>query len=390
MVHYDFDKPVNRSDTNSIKYDARKRIFGQNDVLPLWVADMDFEVAPEIAEAIQERAKHKIFGYTMRCAEYHQIIQQWLRRRYNWDVNTKHISFSPGVVSALAMALLAFTKPGDKVIVQSPVYFPFFTTIENNGRRILNNQLVENTNQYIMDFDDLERQIDNQTRMMFLSNPHNPVGRAWTKEELTRLAEIAEKHQIIVVSDEIHSDIIFSGHKHIPYASVSEYAAQNSVTAMAPSKTFNLAGLSTSVVVIENDRMMRDYNYMVESFHIGLTNPFGLVALKAAYEKGDDWLEALLKYLETNRDYVYEFVQNEIPGVRAILPDSTFLMWLDFRGLGYSDKELQHQLVKQAKLGLSHGPIFRDGGEGFQRLNFGCPRSQLEKAMERLKNVIHA
>jgi len=390
MVKYEFDKPIDRSGTSCIKYDARERIFGHDDVLPLWVADMDFEVAPEIAEAIQERAKHKIYGYTMRCDEYYDIIQDWLKRRYGWSVEKPHISFSPGVVSALAMALLAFTKPGDKVIVQSPVYFPFFTTIEQNGRRVLNNQLVEGTNQYSMDFDNLERQIDNQTKMMFLSNPHNPVGRAWTKEELTRLAEIAEKYQIIVVSDEIHSDIIFSGHEHTPYASVSEYAAQNSVTAMAPSKTFNLAGLSTSVVVIENKRMMKDYNYMVETFHIGLTNPFGLVALKTAYEKGDAWLEALLKYLEANRDYVAGFVQKEIPGVDVVLPESTFLMWIDFRGLGYSDKELQHQLVRMAKIGLSHGPIFREGGEGFQRLNFGCPHSQLEEAMERLKKVIHA
>ncbi len=349
---------------------------------------MDFEVAPEIASAIEERAAHNIYGYTLRCPEYYEITQDWLKKRYNWEVDIKNISFSPGVVSALAMALLAFTKPGDKVIVQSPVYFPFFITIEQNGRRVLNNQLKIENGRYEMDFEALEQQIDHQTKMMYLCNPHNPVGRAWTNDELKKLAEIAEKHQIIVVSDEIHSDIIFSGHKHIPFASVTEYAAQNTITSMAPSKTFNLAGLSTSIVVIENKHMMADYNHMIETFHIGMINPFGLTGLKAAYSEGEPWLEALLEYLEQNRDFVFNYINEEIPGLIPFLPEATFLMWIDFRGLNLDEKAVKKLLVEKAGLGLSAGEIFRDGGEGFQRLNFGCPKSVLEQALTQLKTAV--
>lgn len=388
MPEYNFDQPIDRTNTGSIKYDARELIFGKKDIIPLWVADMDFEVAPEIAQAIQERAGHKIFGYTRRSHEYYEIIQNWLLRRYNWQVNTAAISYSPGVVSALALSLLAFTRPGDKVIVQSPVYFPFFTTIEQNGRRILNNQLQESDRTYTMDFEKLEKQIDAQTRMMFLSNPHNPVSRAWRPDELRKLAQIAEKHNIIVVSDEIHADIIFSGHRHTPFASVSDYAANNTITCMAPSKTFNLAGLSTSVVVIENDRMLQNYNYMLDSFHIGLSNPFGLTGLKAAYSQGEPWLEALLKYLEQNRDYLYNFINDQLPGVIPFLPESTFLMWIDFRGLGMSEEELNKMLIDKAGLGLSKGSIFGAGGRGFQRINFGCPRSTLKQAMKQMQQAI--
>jgi cystathionine beta-lyase len=385
---YNFDKIIDRSNTSAIKYDARERIFGRNDVLPLWVADMDFEVAPEIAKAIEDRAKHKVFGYTLRCPEYYEVIQDWIKKRYKWNVSKDHISFSPGVVSALAMALIAFTKPGDKVIVQSPVYFPFFSTIENNGRRVLNNQLLDKGDTYEMDFEKLDAQIDNETRMMYLCNPHNPVGRAWTPAELKKLADIAQKHNIIVVSDEIHADIIFNGHTHTPFASVSKYATQNTITCMAPSKTFNLAGLSTSMVVIENEQMLKTYNYMIESFHIGLTNPFGLNALKAAYGKGEPWLEALLVYLERNRDFAYDFVEKELPGIKAYKPDATFLMWLDFRDLNFTKTQLHKLIVHDAKLGLSDGAIFRDGGEGFQRLNFGAPKAVIEKGLNQLKSAL--
>ncbi|MFO7864086.1 MAG: PatB family C-S lyase [Salinivirgaceae bacterium] len=384
MPAYNFDKIIDRSHTSCIKYDARAKIFGAEDVTPLWVADMDFEVAPEIAEAIENRAQHHVYGYTMRCPEYYAITQQWIKRRYKWDVEEKDISYSPGVVSAIVMAMLAFTKPGDKVIVQSPVYFPFFSSIENNGRRILNNTLVPEKGSYKMDFEHLERSIDHHTRMMFLCNPHNPVGRSWTKEELTKLAAIAEKHNLMVVSDEIHADIIFSGHVHTPFATVSGYARENTITCMAPSKTFNLAGLSTSIVVIQNSSVLKIYNQMLDNYHIGLTNPFGLEALKAAYQKGDDWLEALLVYLEGNRDYVYAFINENIKDVDAYLPESTFLMWLDFSKLGLDDRTVQKRLVEDAGVGLSGGAMFGEGGSGFQRLNFGCSRSVLENTMERL------
>lgn len=391
MAIYNFDKIIDRSHTNCIKYDARENIFGKNDVIPLWVADMDFAVAPEIQQALISRAQHPIFGYTLRCNEFYEAAQSWFAKRYNWHVKTGHISFSPGVVSALAISLMAYTKPGDKVVVQSPVYFPFFTTIENNGRRVVNNELKCRNGKYEMDFDALEASIDGQTKMMFLCNPHNPVGRVWTRVELVKLAEIAEKHRLIVVSDDIHADIIFGGIKHIPFASVSNYAAQNTITCLSPSKTFNVAGLSTSVVVIENERILADYNHMLDSYHIGLSNPFGIEALKTAYTQGESWLEALLEYLQNNRDYILNFIQSEIPQIKPIVPEATFLIWLDFSVL--MDKlgsRFNHWLINEAGLGLNNGAMFGSGGEMYQRLNFGCPRSTLEQALEKLKQAVAA
>jgi len=287
------------------------------------------------------------------------------------------------------MSLMAFTKPGDKVIVQSPVYFPFYTTIENNGRRVLNNELKLVGDKYEMDFDALEKSIDKQTKMMFLCNPHNPVGRAWSSNELTRLAEIAEKHRILVVSDEIHADIVFDNLQHIPFASISDYAAQNTITCFAPSKTFNLAGLSTSLVVAENQRLLAEYNYMLDSYHIGLTNPFGLEALKAAYSDGEPWLEALLGYLQQNRDYIFDFFKTEIPLVKPLKPEATFLMWLDFSQLmNRLGARFNHWLINEAGLGLNNGAMFGAGGDSYQRLNFGCPRSTIEQALMKLKNAV--
>lgn len=387
-MKFNFDETVDRSGTNSIKYEWREKIFGENNIIPLWVADMEFKAPPAVLKALQKRLDHGIFGYTMRDDEYFEIIQNWLKLRYNWHVPKSSISFSPGVVSALAMSVMAFTKPGDKIIVQSPVYFPFFTTVENNGRRILNNQLKLIDGQYEMDFDDLEKQVDHNTKMIILSNPHNPVGRAWTKGELSKLADFAAEHNLLVVSDEIHADIIFSGHKHTPFASVSEDAAIRTITCMAPSKTFNLAGLSTSVVVSEDKDLLEEYNQMVDNYHIGLTSPFGLEALKAAYGQSEEWLDELIVYLEGNRDYIHQFVTSELDGVKSILPESTYLHWLDFRELGLSEDRVNHLLVKQAGIGLSNGAMFGAGGEGFQRLNFGCPRKTIEEALERLKKVL--
>lgn len=389
MVSYNFDELIDRSNTNCIKYDARENVFGNSNVIPLWVADMDFAVAPEIHSAIIKRAQHPVFGYTMRCNEFYEVAQSWFAKRYHWHVKTGDISFSPGVVSALAMSLMAFTKPGDKVIVQSPVYFPFYTTIENNGRRVLNNELKLVGDKYEMDFDALEKSIDKQTKMMFLCNPHNPVGRAWSSNELTRLAEIAEKHRILVVSDEIHADIVFDNLQHIPFASISDYAAQNTITCFAPSKTFNLAGLSTSLVVAENQRLLAEYNYMLDSYHIGLTNPFGLEALKAAYSDGEPWLEALLGYLQQNRDYIFDFFKTEIPLVKPLKPEATFLMWLDFSQLmNRLGARFNHWLINEAGLGLNNGAMFGAGGDSYQRLNFGCPRSTIEQALMKLKNAV--
>lgn len=383
-----FDTIIDRTKNNSIKHCANKNIFGTNDIIPLWVADMDFKAPQPVIDALENRASHGVFGYTMRDEEYESIIKKWVGKRYKWKIKNEHINYSPGVVSAIAMSILTYTKPGDKIIVQSPVYFPFFTTVENNGRRIINNQLKINNNRYEMDFDLLDSQIDSQTKMLILSNPHNPVGRAWELNELHQLGEIVKKHNLIVISDEIHADIIFDNKTHIPFASIDENIAQQTITCISPSKTFNIAGLSTSVVIIENKRLMADYTNIIESLHINLSNPFGMVALKAAYSKGEPWLKELLKYLESNRDYVYKFINNEIKELKCYLPEATYLMWIDFNNLNLSEHKLNKLLVKDAKLGLSNGSLFGKGGSGFERLNFGSPRSVIKKALVQLKQAV--
>lgn len=384
MKKYNFNELVDRQDTNSLKYDARKHFFGNKDLLPLWVADMDFRTPDFISEAIQERAKHEIYGYTFRPDSYDEAIVGWLKNRHNWDVQKEWIHFSPGVVPALALAVMSFTEPGDSVIVQPPVYFPFFSAVKNSDRELIENPLKIENGRYCMDFDDLEKKIQGDTKMLLLCNPHNPGGMAWTLEELNRLGEICEANNLLVVSDEIHSDLVFKGQKHIPFASISEEFSMNSITCMAPSKTFNIAGLSTSFLVMPNKRIFDKYDHLMKGTHLYGGNIFGSVALEAAYTKGGDWLDQLMDYIEGNYNFVEWYLKENIPQIVPMKPEATYLVWLDFSALKLKDADINSRLI-QAGVGLNRGVQFGRQGKGFMRMNIGCPRSIIAEALERMK-----
>lgn len=386
-MKYNFDEVIDRRGTGSSKWDNLEKRFGEKDLLPLWVADMDFAVAGPIVEAIQKRAAHPIYGYTERPESACVAIRDWLQRRHGWKIETDWVSFTTGVVNALDIAVLSFTNPGDKVIVQPPVYAPFFRAIENNGCQVVNNPLKLVDSRYVMDLDDLEKKFDSRTKLLILCSPHNPVGRVWTENELEKLAELCLQNNVVIISDEIHSDFIYQGYKHIPLASISEDIARNTVTCIAPSKTFNVAGLATGVAIIANPRLREVFNNTLENVGVS-TGIFGMVALEAAYRYGEDWLDQLLQYLEENLQFLMEFIERRIPEIKVIRPEGTYLVWLDCRELGLEGSNLKDFMLRKAKVVLNDGSWFGPGGEGFQRINIGCPRSILEKALCRIEKAV--
>ena len=388
MKNYNFDKTVERKGTNSVKYDMLKEVFGREDVLPMWVADMDFETPDFVLSAISNRLQHPVLGYSHRPESFYKAVALWMKNRFDWVVNPSEISFSPGVVTGLFLAMKAFTKPGDKIVVQPPVYFPFFTTIKANERKIVYNQLRENQGYYTMDFKDLKSRIDAQTKMIFISNPHNPVGRAWKKEELKTLVEICDANDILIVSDEIHSDLVFAPHKHIPIASLSDKAAAITFTLMAPSKTFNMAGLSTSMMIVQNQKLLRAYNRQMEATHLNQGNIFGTVAAEAAYSYGAEWVDEMKDYLQTNINYVEDFITRYLPQIKMQKPEATYLLWLDMKSLEYTDAQLFDLFVNQAGIAINKGAMFGLGGGGYIRMNIAMPKQMVMEAMEKLKSAI--
>jgi cystathionine beta-lyase len=389
MKNNNFDNITDRRNTNCVKFDLTKELFGTDDIIPMWVADMDFNTPPFILKAIEKRVQHPILGYSFRPESYYEAISFWLRTRYSWDVKPSQISFSPGVVSGLMMAMTAFTNPDDKVIVQPPVYFPFFTTIKENNRELVYNPLNENNGYYSMDFDNLKSIIDNKTKAIFISNPHNPVGRAWKKEELQQLVEICYSNDIMIFSDEIHSDFVFRPNNHTPLASISREAAKITVTIMAPSKTFNMAGLSTSFVVIKNKKNLMRYNKELESYHLRQGNIFGTVATEAAYsEEGAQWVDELTEYISENIDYVYSFINANIPQIGIRKPESTYLLWLNMKAFGFKNKQLSDFFTYKVKIGVNKGVIFGPGGNGYVRINVATSKAVVKEAMTRLKVAI--
>ncbi len=386
MENYNFDEIIDRRNTNCEKYDGRLHFFGKEDVLPLWVADMDFRTPGFITEAIQRRAQHEIYGYTFRPDSYNEAIVHWLKIRHDWEIQKEWIHFSPGVVPALALSVMCFSGPGDSVIVQPPVYFPFFSAIKNSDREIIENPLKLQNGRYCMDYSDLEKKIQADTKMLLLCNPHNPGGMAWTRDELQKIGEICLDNNIIVVSDEIHSDLAFKGHKHIPFASVSEEFAMNSITCMAPSKTFNVAGLSTSFLVMPNREIYDKYDNLMQGTHLSGGNLFGAVALETAYCNGAEWVDRMMEYVQGNYYFLERFLDENIPRIVPMKPEATYLVWLDFSAFGMKDAEINDRLV-QAGVGLNRGIQFGRQGKGFMRLNLGCPRSVIKEALERIKRA---
>lgn len=388
-VKYDFDKVIKRTGTSSIKWDFMETTFGHRDLLPMWIADMDFAAPEPIVNTLLKKARHGVYGYTDKPGSFYESIAYWVSKRHGWEINNRWIVSTPGVVPAISLSIMAYTEPGDKVLLQSPVYRPFFTAIESNGRIIENSRLKLEDGRYSMDFEDLEDKLSKGVKMMILCSPHNPVGRVWTYNELLKVGDLCEKYNVLIVSDEIHSDLVYKGKRHIPIASLSKDFANRTITCMAPSKTFNIAGLATSVVIIPNRDLLRKFKGALVRIGLDMSNLFGIFALQSAYKHCGEWLDELLVYLEGNMDFLVNYIETRIPKVKVKKPEATFLAWLDFRGLGLDQDSLMKLLVKNAKVGLNNGTDFGPGGEGFMRINAACPRSVLEEGLKRIENAVN-
>lgn len=383
-MNYDFNKTVMRRNTKSIKWDL-----AEEDVLPMWVADMDFEAPEAIREAVIKRAEHGIYGYTKTDDTYYESIINWWKRRHNYELKKEWIRYSPGVVPAVHMLIRSLTEPGDKVIVQTPVYYPFFSAIKCNGCEIVENPLIYKEEKYTMDFEDLEDKVkDSKVKAMILCSPHNPVGRVWTREELAKLGKLCVENNVVVIADEIHCDLVYKENKHITYPSISEEFAQNCVLCIAPSKTFNIAGLQASSVVIANDTLRLKFDKLLRSDGSISPNIFAMEATEAAYNHGEQWLEDLLDYLKENLHFLTDYIQKKLPQLKVIKPEGTYLVWVDCSSLGMSSRELYEFFLKRGKVWFSEGHTFGTGGEGFVRINIACPRYILEEGLERIKNAL--
>lgn len=385
---FNFDEIIDRSDNFSVKWSEMDINFGSNDLLPMWVADMDFKVAPAILESLKNRLEQGIYGYTTRPESYNDSIKNWLEKRFQWSINKNWLLFSPGVIPTISLAIDSLTKERDKIMIQQPVYSPFSSVVRNNNRELVVSPLkkIENGD-YVMDYENIENNIRN-VKMFLLCNPHNPVGRVWRKEELEKLGEICLKHNVIVISDEIHSDIIFKNHKHTPFASISDELSNITITCMSPSKSFNIAGLQCSYAITSNE----DYLYALDKaftrIDIKRNNAFSLVATEAAYKNCENWLDQLLIYLESNADFVVDYINKNIPEVFVKKPEGTYLMWLDFSKLNKTDLEVKKALLNVGKVALNYGPSFGIGGEGFHRLNIACPKLMLRDALSRIEKAV--
>lgn len=386
----DFDTVPNRRGTNCFKYDFAREMGMPEDVLPLWVADMDFPTAPAVLERLHALAEHGIFGYTGVKDAYFSAVHNWYAQRFGWETQRSWLVTTPGVVFAIAIAIRAFTQKGDAILIQQPVYYPFADKVTENDRQLVVNPLILKNGRYEMDFADMERKIaDNHVKMLLLCSPHNPVGRVWTKEELLRVGEICQKHGVLVVSDEIHADFTYAGHTHRVFASVKSEFADFTITCTAPSKTFNLAGLQNSNIFIPNRQLRHAYKKELSACGCGGTNCMGMAACQAAYEAGADWLEQLKQYLAGNLAYVRQFLREKLPEIALIEPEGTYLVWLDLRKLGLTEQQQRQLIVQDAKLWLDTGTLFGQGGEGFERINIACPRATIEQAMQRLERAVH-
>jgi cystathionine beta-lyase len=387
----DFDQIINRKNTNSLKYDFAVRRGKPEDILPLWVADMDFKVSQKILDAIHERVEHGIFGYSEVQEGYFEALQQWMKEKHGWNIDRRWLVKTPGVVFAIAMAVQAFTKPGDAILIQKPVYYPFGQVIEDNQRKLVDNTLIlGNDGVYRMDLVDFEQKIvENQVKLFLLCNPHNPVGRVWTVDELKRIGEICIKHDVIILSDEIHMDFVYEGHRHQVFADISEEFQSRTITCTSPSKTFNLAGLQVSNIIISDPKLRQRFRKQIDAAGYSQLNSIGLTACEAAYRYGTPWYEELMKYLSENIKYLRGFLKEYLSQIRLIEPEGTYLVWLDFRNLGLTEEEREELIVHKAGLWLDSGVMFGPAGEGFERINIACPRAILEKALTKLAKAIN-
>ena len=387
---YDFDQVIDRRGTASYKWDQLTALFGGEDVLPLWVADMDFVTAQPIVEAVTRRAQSGIYGYTFRDAPWTEAIQGWYRRRHGWDIAKDAIVMSPSVVTSLSLAVELFSEPGAGVIIQTPVYYPFYDVVRKNGREVLKNALriSEETGLYEMDYDDLEKHMRAGAKLMLLCNPHNPGGRVWTRDELAKLAALSAQYGVTVVSDEIHGDLVFAPHAYTPYAAISEEAAASSISLLAPTKTFNLPGIGSSLVVANDSAKRTKLTNTIQRLSLHMQNHFSHFATIAAYNEGDEWLDQLLPYVKANIDYATDTLRAKAPMLKVMPPEGTYLLWVDARELGLHGKPMQQFMNAEAKVAFNEGSMFGDEGNGWVRINCACPRSTLEEALRRFVGAI--
>lgn len=389
-MKYNFDEIVDRSSNFAAKYDEREKKFGTSNVIPLWIADMEFQVAGPINDAILKRAKQGIYGYTSRPTSYYEAFCDWEKTRNNWIINKEIISFSPGVVPSLSVIVREFSNSGDKILIQTPVYPEFYEVVESWGRVVIENQLLEQDGVYSIDFKDFEEKLKQKPKLFILCSPHNPVGRVWSREELEHITELCLRYKVMIVSDEIHSDLILWDNKHIPTASLSKEVSGITITCTSCTKTFNLAGLQASVVIFPNAEVKETFDVFWRGMDIHRNNCFSLVAVEAAYRNGEEWLEQLIPYIEGNIDFIGKFCGNNIPKIKPSRPESTYLIWLDCRELKLENEELKKFMVNEAGLGLNAGNDFCRSLSGYMRLNVACPRSILEKAMLQLEKAVNS
>ena len=385
----DFDEVIDRQDTDSLKYDFAVRRGKPADVLPFWVADMDFRTSSFILDALEERTRHGIFGYTEPREDYNEALAGWMKKHHDLDISPEWVIKTPGVVFALAAAVRAFTEEGDSVLLQLPVYYPMMEVILDNKRKLVSNDLVLKNGHYEIDFEDLEKKIvDDHVKLFLLCSPHNPVGRVWKREELRRVVDLCLEHGVLLVSDEIHEDFVYPAHKHITLFNVDERAKDIGITCTSVSKTFNLAGLQISNILIPNPELRKRFRKQVDAAGYSQVNTFGVVAAKTAYQYGEEWHAAVTKYIHENLEFLKAYVEEHLPQIHVIEPEGTYLVWLDFREPGLNERELQNLIVNKAKLWLDDGYIFGKQGAGFQRINLATSRSILREALERIKNSI--
>lgn len=393
-MKYNFDLICDRSGTGSIKWDIARESTGRDDIIPMWIADMDFPAARPVVEAVQQRAGHPFYGYTRPGPDVVGAVVERAQRKFNWHIEPEWVVFTPGVIPALTAAVRSLASPGDGVILQEPVYFPFFPVVETSGCRIVNNGLKLANGRYEMDYDDLEAMFSQpletgKVKTIILCNPHNPIGRLWTKEEVTRLGEIAIRYGATVIADEIHCEILYKGYRHVPFASISEEFARNCIVCTAPSKTFNLAGLEVSAIIIPDEKLRKAFNNVRETIQPG-PSLFGYTALAAAYRHGDEWLEQVLEYLQGNLDFITAYFETRIPKIKITPPQGTYMLWLDCRPLGLDNEALTSLMKERAGVWLNDGYEFGEGGSGFQRMNIACPRPLLEEACRRIEAAVNS
>lgn len=386
-MYYNFDEEIDRLNTSSIKYDGLQQFFGSDDLLPMWVADMDFRTPHFIINALKNRLEHEVLGYSFRSDSFQEAVAGWLKRRHGWEIKKEWIVFTPGVVPGVNLAVLAHTSSGDNIITQPPVYFPFFNAVTDHGRKLVYNKLSLINGRLSVDFDNLENECRKGAKMIIISSPHNPGGNVWTRDELSKIAAICLRYNVLIVSDEIHCDLVYKPNKHTPMASLSDEIASNTITFIAPSKTFNVSGLSSSLAIIPDENLRKQFVSTLDHLHIGLGNIFGNVAMEAAFTYGDEYDDALMEYLAGNVALVESFLETNLPQIKPVRPEATFLVWLDCREMGMTDKELNDFFLKKARLALNQGIQFGPGGEGFMRLNIGCTKATLLKGLNRLKQA---